>query len=596
MNTYTYNELFEYLHKDGKNNFIMSFDNPIEYMETITKFTIHSAYDIKKLDYMINLQDLIINCPLGEKKIKSIMENPNVAKITSLEYANGIYDFYINVSELTNLTHLKCYGNIYGYSKLKNLTSLELDECDVEDMSGLTLLKKLIVTPPYHDNCKILDISKMSDLEYLEITSTNKITLNISGCNKLNCLKFLGAGGEIICDNILPNLSELAVITKHTHFLNNEFPELRKLKIYQEEFDTSSVYKFPKLRKLDLKYSSSPHKNINNNILDISHFPELNILKISPECNYYGMSYDSNITIIGIENAQNIEELNICGVKKIDISNLTNLRKMKYSYCNEIIGLNKILNLHTLSCDVIPENINDYVKLRELKVYCHRHIGEMNKKKFTIDFNKITNTNLTSLCIKVDDNYEIEYKIIGIYKFDKLRDLHIECCDFDVEDIKYLKCLHKLSMCDLKTHHSNLDVSELHELTEIALGCVDINYITGISDSVISLTIRNTEIKELDVTNLNLETCELRNNSADMKDVYCILRGLENSNHLRQLDLWCVNMTIPPNTFSKKFPRLDNLGFECVPDEKTNIINSKMRRKLNRDGIFCSYICVAARC
>lgn len=586
MNKYTYIELFEYLHKDDKDNFIMSFDNLYDCIRMITKFTIHSIYDIKKLDYMTNLQELIIDCPLTKEKIKNIIEHPNVAKIISFEYINKNTKECpdIDVSKFTNLIHLKSDINIRGYCKLKNLITLELDWCDLEDISNLTLLKKLIVSFDVYHKCKILDASKMSGLEYLEIGYIDKLTLNILGCNKLNCLKLFNTNCKIICDGILPNLRELSLLSRHrTSFLNNKFPELRKIEIHQGKFDASIVYKFSKLRELNLKYSSIQHKIMGHDILDVSHFPELNTLKISPKHDYYGIIDDNRMTIIGMENIQNIEKLNICGVKKINISNLTNLRKLKYSYCNEIIGLNKIHNLHTLSCDAMPENISNHLNLNKLKIWCQpQHHIKNSGKNVTIDFNKMTNTNLTSICIKVCCFCETKYKIIGIRRFEKLQELYICCDDFDIDDIIYLKCLRKLSiMLVSKTHHPNLDISNLRELKCIELIEDDIDSITGISNSVTNLTIDNTKIKELNVTNLNLETCELNSN------MHCILKGLENSKYLRKLILYCVNITINKNKFNEIFPRLDELTlFACNSNEETYTLDSKIIRRLKRDGIF----------
>lgn len=596
MNTYTFNELLEYLHKDDKSNFIMSFNKQIDYMGMITKFTINSIYDVKKLDYMTNLQKLIINCALNERKIKSVLKHPNVIKITSLVYINQLGEFEPDVSKLTNLNHLKCSVCVCGYSKLKNLKFLELDGCYIEDISNLTLLKKLKISSCIWNHFETLDVSEMSTIEYLKLVATDKISLNISGCKKIKTLKFL-SDGKIICNDCLPYLCELTISEKKSYFLNNEFPRLRKLKIFRQKEDFNSIYKFSKLQNLTIKFRNFEHMN-GNKIFDISHFPELKVLRVTTESwetgankvadEIYKVVNDYNrITIVGTENTKNIEELSIYGADKINISYLSGLRKLKYSCCNKIIGLDKMLKLNTLSCDVIPENINDYTKLSELKFY-HKNLTDcVDEKEFLADFGKMTNTKLSSIYIKTEG----KCKIIGIDNFAKLRELYIYCYDFDVNDIKNLKCLHKLSIINVtNTHHPRMNVSNMRELKYIELSECNVNDIIGISNSVTNLKITNTEIEKLDVTNLNLVSCELNGNFAHETNAYCILKGIENSNHLRQLVLVCVNMTTSPKTFSEIFPRLDNLIFGYVPDEKTETLNSKTIRKLNRNGIFYSCI------
>ncbi|MBP8083937.1 MAG: leucine-rich repeat protein [Spirochaetes bacterium] len=164
--------------------------------------------DLGGLNHLINLKYLLIN------RISSELKETVFNKLEELRISEWIdkYNEFKLFSKCNNLESLYIYSykpkepDLYEFSNLKKLKSLEIVRCPVITMKGIDSLKTLKeLTIRYFTKLEeITDITKLKYLESLEIDHCRKIKdidiiselrglslLGINSCGTIESLKFL---------------------------------------------------------------------------------------------------------------------------------------------------------------------------------------------------------------------------------------------------------------------------------------------------------------------------------------------------------------------------------------------------------------------
>ena len=149
-------------------------------------------------------------------------------KLTTLDLGDNQLSDISGLAELKNLTTLYLYNNqlsdISGLAELKKLTTLDLGSNQLSDISGLAELKKL--TTLYLNSNQLSDISGLAELKKLTTLYLNSNQLSdISGLAELKKLTTLYLSGNQLSD--ISGLAELKKLTTLDLYNNNikELPE-----------------------------------------------------------------------------------------------------------------------------------------------------------------------------------------------------------------------------------------------------------------------------------------------------------------------------------------------------------------------------------
>lgn len=373
-------------------------------------FPILNGLDFNKCS--IDLKDYILVASKIQKANFSStkVKNQKAFKhFTKLEEITLSADFnepkYIHLKKLLPLKgHLKKI-NIYekeiilNLDQLKHFTALEKLCIDVDsielaqDILSIESLKDLYLNI-FEQKRKIkrpiiLDLQQLKNVEKLSLDSNDD--LYFKGMSHLKSLKTL----ELDDDGDLQELTALPLLEKLVvkGEVINKFPKLEQVKILDlhvpENYEVSSLEKFPNLEKLELNLWSDQKIAING----------LKKLKIIV---FQYINFDD---IVSFENLPSLEELDLreSGVSNLSkLKNLTSLKKLNLED-NDIESLEGIENLKNLEqlafylgdiTDLTP--LNKLPKLREVFIWD-------NKKKVDID----GQLNKPEIRIKNADTFQI---------------------------------------------------------------------------------------------------------------------------------------------------------------------------------------------
>ncbi|WP_123947356.1 leucine-rich repeat domain-containing protein [Chryseobacterium pennae] len=271
-----------------------------------------------------------------------------------------------------------------------DVDSIELaqDILSIESLKDLYLnifgLKQKIKRPI------ILDLQQLKNVEKLHLDSNDDIYFK--GISHLKSLKML----ELDNDGDLQELTTLPLLEKLVvkEEIINKFPKLEQVKILDlhvpENYEVSSLEKFPNLEKLELNLWS-------NQKIAINGLEKLKTIVFD---------YINFDDIVSFENLPSLEELDLteCGVSDFSkLKNLTSLKKLNLENngIKSLEGIENLKNLEQLAfylgdiSNLRP--LNKLPKLREV------FIQDYHKEKENI----ISQLDKPEILIRNDDTFEI---------------------------------------------------------------------------------------------------------------------------------------------------------------------------------------------
>jgi hypothetical protein len=292
-------------------------------------------------------------------------ENPK--RVVELQVYNKSLTGSLNVSELKNLTRLRCEGNQLTNLNVSSLTELEILYCSFNllehiDVSGLTRLYDLECAGNPFIN---LELSGLPELAWLVCEGCQLTSLQLSllpsltdlycGVNQLTSIDVSALPGLIFLDcsyNMLTNLNLSGLSNLYDLICrNNQFENLS----------------FPLLP--NLYYLTCPDNPLTN--LDVSRLPnlyslnckddQLTVLDISMAKNLTNLwCYNNQLTTLDVSMLENLELLS-CANNRLPFSSLATGLHAEHIYCNPQHTLFESISLdHNTTIDYSSEAlIND---------------------------------------------------------------------------------------------------------------------------------------------------------------------------------------------------------------------------------------------
>ena len=408
--------------------------------------------------------------------------------LDDIKYFEGLHSLLLNDNKVTDISPLSTLKqlayidlsnnkNIKGYSKLKVLTTLNLENCNISNLEDLTNLK---ITN--------LNISN-NDISYI---NTNKDTINTINASKtkLNSVSnFVNYNNLISLDISSNNITSLEGIE---NLINLEDLNLSSNKIS----DYSLLNNMSNLNSLSLS---------NSNINDISMFNNKKL--------YYLDLSNNNITDLSDTNLD-VSYLILSNNKINDYSNLNNIDTLDLtnSSIKNIEVLKTIPSVYELNLN--NNQIEDLSFLNELK-----NVEFISLKNNDIKDISVLDKNKTFSTLILDENKNIKGKISSNIPFLSLRDCNItDNIDFkelkgnmylDLSNNKNLKNISSLATNDERTielenvNLSNDDILKIaNSNTNTIFSLANIVYNYDIDGTDITITDNNL-YKTLKKLNMN---------------------------------------------------------------------------------------------
>ncbi len=284
------------------------------------------------------------------------------------------------ISELTSLTSLNLGNNnindISFLKNLKNLQLLTLNNNNIEDISVLKNLKNLKSLYIYKN--KISNLSSLSGLKNLKNLAlfSNNIS-NIEALSKLTNLERL-----TISFNKISNLSPLKNLT-NLKYLNSNYSKIEDLKPLKDlknlkDLDLGhnnissleGIENLTNLKRLKTGYNNISDISLLNNLteitwLDISHnnISDISVLKNLKNIKYLIISNNNIEDISAISKLKYLETL-WAGQNRIksipDLKNLKNIKRLSL-WDNQISDLSPLKNINiTEELNISRNPVNDF--------------------------------------------------------------------------------------------------------------------------------------------------------------------------------------------------------------------------------------------
>lgn len=608
LTNFNLGELTAYCHRDDVHKIIDIFGEQVT--DVMQSYNIHSKVDIEMLHKLHSLKRLYISPrTIDTDTVCDILKNDELENLEYFSYYVKLYGEYedvffdvsryksIDFSKMRKLKKLCVSGKYTGIDKLKNLTTLKVSGNDIRlNLSDLSSLKKLIVSC-YDKNMETIIFPTNNNIEYIEISDLqNSCVIDLSNCKKMGHLK-LRVGNVnkfVLGQSFILRYLKIYIVKIDDDFLsdiNDKFPNLEILKLQCFDDANLNFRNFTNLKKLCISTIFDVKINLEHNV-------ELTSLTV--ECN--GRSYKKldnirrNSVITGVGKLTKLNELKVIGIDNyLNLKNLINLKKLKYSYCPNIHGVGNLMNLVSISGDNIPITYLDkFDKLQHLS-YCM----SFSRGTSFIRFDKIKNKNIVNNITTL--KLRRTYRIVGIERFENLQKITIHDVKsiIGLDTITHLKKIHD-KISSLKYNHSmrnkNYDVINSHDEIVAKRNTIDLSKMAGLK----YLSITSSDVYDIygmykcqklrhlicktyfpiyvDISTNELLTCCINtSNEDDAFEIY----GIRNNTKLTSLETNGKN-GIDFDEISKIFNRLIIL---YAPQT----MNPKYWNILRDAGIHCSY-------
>ncbi|HHU52939.1 MAG TPA: LPXTG cell wall anchor domain-containing protein [Clostridiaceae bacterium] len=347
----------------------------------------------------------------------------------------------LDVSGLTALTELYCFGNELKGLNLNNLPALQKLDCNNNILSGT------------------LDVSGLTALTELDCSINKLIKLNVNGLlnlNKLYCFANQLSGTLDVSG--LTNLQGLNCNGNELKGLNlSNLPAIQTLNCYDNELSgTLDVSGLTALTELDCSINKLTTLNVNG-LLNLNEL----------------FCWDNQLSgTLDLSGLTNLQALN-CENNELDELNLSGLTNLQRLYCSEN-GLKRFINL------------NDLTALQELECYENELSGTLDVSNLMpLTYLDCKNNKLTKLNVSGLTNLQILYCsdncLKGLINLSDLTALQeLECYEnelsgtLDVSGLKNLEILY----CD----ENQLTGLILDKVAPYEYIYADYNYMSDISD------------------------------------------------------------------------------------------------------------------
>ncbi|KAL9652884.1 hypothetical protein ABK040_010916 [Willaertia magna] len=287
------------------------------------------------LNDLINLNKLKITKLLQFKG--EYLKNLKQLKELNCNYISSLEENSIN--ELQNLTKLKLNGcnNISGnlLQNLKNLKVLKIIDCykmenDLHNISSLIYLKKLTIKL---SNTNSSFVKNLHNLEYLKIKGNDLKDEDFYNFKNLKYLSVEGFGSIDNCFNHLNKLEKFKCDLKLIKNLNS-IKHIKKLYILS----------------MPNNITDKDLKQFTNNIIQLYCYSN-----ITGEC----FSYLNNLENLIIMRNENITD------SHLEINNLTNLKKLHFEKCPNIITGQFLLKMRKLKKLIAEYEFDEIYEIKE---------------------------------------------------------------------------------------------------------------------------------------------------------------------------------------------------------------------------------------
>ena len=373
----------------------LNFNKLLEYVNlsknNLTKFDTLAISKVKQLDLSNNnLSNIKLT---NMKDIISLRLKNN--KLKDINLKNNLLLEELDIS----------FNNIKELSYFSNLTSLDIEKTDIEDVIVNKELKRVNI-----GSTKFKNIDFIKDLELLEelnISNTDIDSLDLSNYKKLKTLDISNTYLEkfnIKENTLLEILKASKAHIKNIDLSNNK--ELVLLDLSNNKIEEISLKELVNLKDLNLSNNKLKSLDLSKNIKLISlvlneneltevntlEFKDLETLEIA----------NNNIEKLDLKNNVNLNKLNISSTKIKDI-NVENLKKLKNLNISNL-NIKEIRPFDILEVDYSNNAINDISIFKDV-------LNDINKKVLFNDqvINMLVDVNKSyDLILKDIDNKEIE--------------------------------------------------------------------------------------------------------------------------------------------------------------------------------------------
>lgn len=445
------------------------------YLTNLTKlkFKCICFFDLSHIIKLTKLKEVLFsdctNCPYYTKLHISNLHYLSNLKSIHLDNFNRIHDFSCllsftnlrkliadntnirNLSLLTNLEYLNCYGNNVEINHLYSLTKLIVKFC-----SRVNLLNNINIKNVFLSNCEQLQIINCVNLTRLCLTRVRNVIYDSNSVRSLICLKLYSA------KNFLTSmLSDTSQWTNLRHlFIHNEYDQYHNIECFTNltrlnvNFCVYNIHKFIHLKHLKLQQS---YENFSM-LTDLYHLHLINC-----NLNRIKYSFGNNLTCLKLEKILNIPCLmSLTNLKSLSLSLLSNINQP------EIVQYNNLTCLFHLKkfklCQVGNKDILSIVRymtdlnMLHVKDYCESSV--IHDLNLLIYLKKLTSFDSNLRCINIGRLTSLRYLKINyvessdVLSLNELTNIHTMIIDnvgnimIDVRNLCYLENLEISKACE----------------------------------------------------------------------------------------------------------------------------------------------------
>ena len=373
----------------------LNFNKLLEYVNlsknNLTKFDTLPISKVKQLDLSNNnLSDIKLT---NMKDIISLRLKNN--KLKDINLKNNLLLEELDIS----------FNNIKELSYFSNLTSLDIEKTDIEDVIVNKELKRVNIGSTKFKNIDF--IKNLELLEELNISNTDIDSLDLSNYKKLKTLDISNTYLEkfnIKENTLLEILKASKAHIKNIDLSNNK--ELVLLDLSNNKIEEISLKELVNLKDLNLSNNKlksldlSKNTKLINLVLNENELTEVNTLEFK-DLETLEIA-NNNIEKLDLKNNVNLTKLNISSTKIKDI-NVEHLKKLKNLNISNL-NIKEIRPFDILEVDYSNNAINDISVFKDV-------LNDINKKVLFNDqvINMLVDVNKSyDLILKDIDNKEIE--------------------------------------------------------------------------------------------------------------------------------------------------------------------------------------------
>ncbi len=346
----------------------------------ITELDLDSNMNLKTL----NVSGSAINViDINENKTMQSIDASNCKQLQKVELFDSPAISTLNLSGASAITSIRMY-NADGITSLDtsgmpNLTELSLSNSKIKilDVTKNTLLEDLDISGL---GTETIDLSKCTKLKYLEVSWSDYLTtLDVSACNALETISLDDLPLTSLKMGSKPNLTVLSITcTDITSVDISGCTALEHVNFYGSDFTTLDLSPLTKLKTLRIDWNQSlTSLNLKKcallEELDCSVDDLLSLdLSGNPKLRILDCSSNRKLTSLNLSHTPLLEELDIDLCDKLPYPDLTKVPKLKtldmdgqeYSYAN----LEMLPNLTTFKPPrpSYPDIVGQYIDLSKI--------------------------------------------------------------------------------------------------------------------------------------------------------------------------------------------------------------------------------------